>query len=259
MTNTIDHFRKLHQQEEPLLIGNVWNVQSAQVFERLGLKAIATSSSAIAATLGYPDGEAMSFEEYLFVIKRISKTVNLPLSVDLEAGYSNSADTIVENIKQLQELGVVGINLEDSVVSGGTRSIVGAEAFAEKISAITDRLNISKIEMFINLRSDVFLLGLPGGVEEAIARATMYAKTGASGLFFPCVTQLEDIKALAKASNLPLNVMCMPTLPPFGELKKAGVKRISMGNFLNATIYKKLEAIAQDIIKEGSFHPVFAS
>lgn len=259
MTNTIDQFRKLHQQEEPLLIGNAWNVQSARVFEKLGFKAIATSSSAVAETLGYADGEAMSFEEYLFIIKRISKSINLPLSVDLEAGYGNSADAIVENIKRLYELGVVGINLEDSIVSAGKRSIVEAGAFAEKVSTIVNRLTGSKIEMFINLRSDVFLLGLPGGADEAVTRATLYTKTGASGLFFPCVTQLDDIKALTKASSLPLNVMCMPALPSFAELKKAGVKRISMGNFLNGTIYKKLEAITQDIVKEGNFQPVFAS
>jgi 2-methylisocitrate lyase-like PEP mutase family enzyme len=84
MNNQFHYFKELHTQSEALLIGNVWNAQSAKVFERLGFKAIATSSSAVANSLGYEDGEGMPFNDYLFVIKRILSSVKTPLSVDME-------------------------------------------------------------------------------------------------------------------------------------------------------------------------------
>lgn len=116
MANTIATFKQLHHQSAPLLIGNVWNAQSARVFEKLGYKAIGTSSAAVAESLGYADGQAMSFEEYTFVITRIVKSSALPLSVDLESGYGNDASEIVKNIRVLQSLGVAGVNIEDSAI-----------------------------------------------------------------------------------------------------------------------------------------------
>lgn len=121
-------FKQLHHGEEPLLLGNVWNVESAKVYEKLGYKALATSSSAVALSLGYEDGEQMSFEEYLYIIKRIKASVSIPLSVDLESGYGD-IDTIVSNILKLTEIGVSGINIEDTYVTGGTRKLTDRNIF----------------------------------------------------------------------------------------------------------------------------------
>lgn len=257
MSTLFQRFNELHQQEEPLLIGNVWNVQSAKIYENNNFKAIGTSSAAVAETLGYADGEQMSFEEYLFVVKRIANSVSIPLTVDLEAGYGKTVTEIVANIKKLHELGVSGVNIEDSVLVNGDRKIVDTESFAAKIKAITTELSASKIDLFINLRSDVFLLGLYNALAEAQKRIESYRSTGAHGLFFPCVTKTEDIITLTKATNLPVNVMCMPTLPDFTTLKNAGVKRISMGGFLNRKAYQFLEAETQIILDQKSFVSVF--
>lgn len=110
-------FNNLHSQDKPLLIGNVWDVPSAKMAEELNFKAIATSSSAIAALLGYNDGEEMKFSELEYLVKRIALNTNLPLSVDLESGYSRDPKQIVNHIKRLSQVGVVGINIEDSVVN----------------------------------------------------------------------------------------------------------------------------------------------
>ncbi|WP_316632439.1 isocitrate lyase/phosphoenolpyruvate mutase family protein [uncultured Flavobacterium sp.] len=257
MTNQFQKFKELHYQSEPLLIGNVWNAQSTKKMEDLGFKAIGTSSYAIAETLGYADGEEMSFEEYLFITKRIAASVSVPVSVDLEAGYGKTATEIVANIKELYKIGVSGINIEDSIVEQGVRTIVAAETFAEKIKAVADELSKENIEIFINLRSDVFLLGLPDGLAEAKRRISIYETTGVHGLFFPCVTKIEDIEALTKATELPINVMCMPDLPDFNLLQNAGVKRISMGNFLNNKIYQYLEAEVGTVLKNQNFSSVF--
>jgi 2-methylisocitrate lyase-like PEP mutase family enzyme len=257
MTNHFQKFKELHYQQEPLLLGNVWNVQSAKKMETLGFKAIATSSYAVAETLGYDDGEQMSFDEYLFIIKRIAASVSIPLSVDLEAGYGETPADIVKRIKELNKIGVCGINIEDSIVEHGVRTIVDAEAFSKKIKAVIEELSKEDIEMFINIRSDVFLLGLPDSLTEAQKRIPIYQTTGAHGLFFPCVTKIEDISALTKASTLPINVLCMPALPDFNTLQNAGVKRISMGNFLNSKIYQYLETEIETVLKNQNFHSVF--
>lgn len=107
------NFQQLHEQDTPLLICNVWDVASVISAERHGFQAIGTSSAAIAAVLGYPDGEGVSFAELTYIIKRILANTNLPLSVDLEAGYGRDSAEIANNIIQLANLGVVGINLEE--------------------------------------------------------------------------------------------------------------------------------------------------
>ncbi|WP_268849333.1 isocitrate lyase/PEP mutase family protein [Flavobacterium aestivum] len=257
MTNHFQKFKELHYQQEPLLIGNVWNVQSAKKMEDLDFKAIATSSYAVAETLGYDDGEQMSFDEYLFIIKRIAASVTIPLSVDLEAGYGETPAEIVKRIKELNTIGVCGINIEDSIVEHGVRTIIDAEAFSKKIKSVIEELSKEGIEMFINIRSDAFLLNLPNSLVEAQKRIQIYQTTGAHGLFFPCVTKIEDISALTEASLLPINVLCMPALPDFDALQNAGVKRISMGNSLNSKIYQYLGTEVETVLKNQNFHSVF--
>jgi 2-methylisocitrate lyase-like PEP mutase family enzyme len=257
MTNNFQKFKELHDQPQPLLIGNVWNVPSAKKMEDLGFKAIGTSSYAIAETLGYADGEEMSFEEYLLIIKRIAASVSVPFSVDLEWGYGKTTTEIVANIKELNKIGVSGINIEDSIIEQGIRTIVDAETFSKKIKAIAEELLKEDIKVFINLRSDVFLLNLPDSLVEAQKRISIYETTGVHGLFFPCVTKIEDIQALAKTTDLPINVMCMPNLPDFKELQKAGIKRISMGNFLNSKISQYLGSEIETILKNQDFSSLF--
>lgn len=255
--NNFKNFNKLHQQADPLLMANVWNAQSAKVMEKLNVQAIATSSSAVAATLGYVDGEVMSFEEYFFVIKRIRNSTQLPLSVDMETGYGSSVKEIVDNIKRLHEIGVVGINIEDSIIMNGSRAIADAGTFAEKLREISVGLSTQNIDMFINVRCDAYLLGLADAKKEGIRRIKLYELQGIHGIFLPCITDIEDIEASVKATRLPLNVMCMPDLPDFEALKLAGVKLISMGGFLNHSIYNDMERKMQQVLSSGSFAGLF--
>jgi 2-methylisocitrate lyase-like PEP mutase family enzyme len=257
MQNKFDAFVALHQQATPLLIGNVWDVQSARVFEQQQFSAIATSSAAVAETLGYADGQLMSLDEYLFVVKHIAAAVAIPFSVDLEAGYGNTAQEICNNIVQLHNMGVAGINIEDSIVADGKRSIEDAGMFTEKLRHITRLLQANHIDMFINVRSDCFLLGLPNAPEEALKRTALYQNTGVHGLFFPCVTKITDIANITARTTLPVNVMCMPGLPGFRELQQAGVKRISMGPFLYKKLYQSMATSVETIVTEDSFDSLF--
>lgn len=253
----IQIFKQLHHQDEPLLLGNVWNVQSAKIYQKLGYKALATSSSALAHSLGYEDGEEMSFGEYFYMVERILKSVDIPLSVDLEGGYGKTADEIVSNILKLAAIGVAGINIEDSVVINGTRQLLTKEELHKKLKSIFSELKKNAVEIFINLRTDPFLLGIENPVDETVQRIKIFEELGVDGIFVPCITSEDDIKTIVNASEIPVNVMCMPGLPDFEALKKLGVKRISSGNFLNEYIYNQLEDTGRRILSEQSFLPIF--
>lgn len=252
----MNEFRILHQQQEPLLICNVWDVPSARTAEKLRFQAIGTSSAAIAKMLGYNDGEEMTFYELEYMIRRIAASTDLPLTVDMEAGYGHSSLEIIENVKRLTDLGVVGINIEDTVVSE-KREFLQPEEFAKTIELIKKRLIDDGLDVFLNVRTDAFLLKSPNPLQEALKRIPLYDKAGADGIFVPGIVQDEDIKTVVESTSLPVNVMCMPGLSNFIRLQELGVKRISMGNFLHDNINSQLEKRLESIKNQKSFKPIF--
>ena len=251
-------FNDLHHQETPLLLGNVWDVPGAKIFEKLNYHAVGTSSAAIANMLGYSDGEQVPFSELQYIVSRIISSTSLPVSVDIENGYGRNASDVIENIKALHALGVAGINIEDSRINNnGSRQLLDAGEFGETISAIGQYLSEAEINLFINVRTDAFLIGLDNALVETIRRLSVYESAGADGVFVPCIERAEDIAQVVKATRLPLNVMCMPNLPDFKVLQKLGVKRISMGNFLHQSICHQFEQKILNIGTSNSFNPIF--
>lgn len=249
-------FKNLHKQNKPLLICNVWDVPSTELAEKLNFQAIGTSSSAIASILGYNDGEEMEFSELEYFVKRILSIPKLPLSVDLESGYSRNPMEIVENIKRLANLGVVGINIEDSIVIK-ERTLLNANEFSQTLSKVRELLEKASIDMFINVRTDTFLLNHPNVITETKKRIKLYENAGANGIFTPCIEKKTDIEEIINSTNLPINVMCMPNLPSFETLEKLGVNRISMGNFLFDKMYSNLEKITKTVLNDKSFKSIF--
>jgi len=249
-------FTELHNQKKPLLIGNVWDVPSAKTAERLNFQAIGTSSSAIAELLGYNDGEEMIFSELEYFVKRIAMHTNLPLSVDLESGYSRKPKEIMDNIKRLWDLGVVGINIEDSIVDEN-RKLLNADDFSKTLANIREELEKERMDVFVNVRTDTFLLGASNAVEETKRRIRLYEKAGANGIFTPCIENEADIEEIVTSTTLPINVMSMPNLPNFETLARLGVKRISSGNLLFNEMYDQFEKITKAILSQKSFNSIF--
>lgn len=249
-------FKTLHHQNSPLLICNVWDVASTKLAEKLNVQAIGTSSAAIASVLGYNDGEEMRFSELEYFVKKISSVSKVPLSVDLESGYSRLPKKISDNIKRLADLGVVGINIEDSVVVK-KRTLLNKNEFAQTLSEVRQLLEKANVNMFINVRTDTFLLGHPNVIVETKKRIKLYGNAGADGIFTPCIEKKDDIEEIVSSTNLPINVMCMPNLPSFETLKKSGVKRISMGNFLFDKMYSSLEKTTKTVLTDNSFKSIF--
>lgn len=254
--NNFEKFVALHNRAALFLLGNVWDVNSAGIFEERGFEALGTSSAAIANMLGYTDGEEMSFSELLYIVKQIVAHVSIPLSVDLEGGYGRDPSEIINHIEQLHELGVAGINIEDSLVTK-KREIRSIDDFCNVISAIKNGMRNGNIGMFLNVRTDAFLLGVEKPLEETLKRITAFEKTGADGIFIPCITDEDDIKAIVSSTKLPVNVMCMPELPSFQVLTGLGVRRISMGNFLYSSMTRYIENAIQAVQNRQSFKPLF--
>ena len=250
------NFRDLHHQVEPLLLCNVWDVPSAMLANKLGFKAAGTSSAALAHSLGYNDGEQLAFSILYERVKRISECVDIPLSVDLEAGYGASAEQVLENVLALSELGVVGINIEDSLV-GTERELVDIKVFSARLKALSLGLKAANADVFVNARTDVLLLGCDSPVEQSVERIQAYTEAGADGIFVPCIVREDDIAKVVDACSLPLNVMCMPDLPQFSALKKLNVKRISMGNFSYNSMVQNLEHSLAQITNAQSFDSLF--
>ena len=246
--NNYETFFQLHQQVKPLIIANAWNVKSAQIIEQNGYDAIGTSSGAISNSLGYEDGEKMPFKELLYIVERITASVKIPVSVDLERGYTDNLIELTDNIQKLIDIGVVGINLED---------VQGEEIYLKKLQAIKNHLATNNQKLFINARTDGFLQKLDSPLELTIKRAKRYQDAGADGLFVTAVSDPSVMKEIALSTMLPLNVVGTPKLSSFNTLASCGVKRISMAVFLYRAAYNHLGNLSKEVLSKQSLEPLF--
>jgi 2-methylisocitrate lyase-like PEP mutase family enzyme len=258
MATAYQQFKQLHQSSPLFILPNVWNAKSARLFERENYPAIATSSAAVANGLGYEDGEDMPFADYLLIIKRILAVVKIPLTVDLEMGYGSTDEEIAANVNTLAQLGVAGINIEDSRITNGGRELKDANTFAQTIASIKSKLAAARLGLFINVRCDTYILKLPNARQETASRVPLYEAAGADGIFLPFISDADDIKAAVGITQLPVNVMCMPGLPDFETLSTLGVKRVSMGPFVFNKVYDQIAALTNAIRSANQFAPLFA-
>lgn len=242
-----EKFRQLHFQQQPLLLGNVWNPASAQWLESAGFQAIGTSSGAVASSLGYMDGEKIPFEELLYLVRRIKASTSIPLSVDMERGYTDDLAALTDYIQTLIDAGIAGINLEDAQ---------GEDIYLRKLESIRNHLGKTNQQLFINARTDAYLQKMPAALEVVIRRAQRYQDAGADGLFVTAVPGAEAFREITATTSLPVNIVASPRLP-VEVLSKSGVKRISMAVTLFRMTYNQLEKTARQVISNQSFSPLF--
>jgi 2-methylisocitrate lyase-like PEP mutase family enzyme len=245
--NQHEKFYQLHHQQSPFLLANAWNVKSAQLIEAAGFDAIGTSSGAISSSLGYEDGEKIPFSELLYIVQRIKSCTNIPLSVDIERGYSDDLNVLRDNIQKLIDTGVSGINIEDAQ---------GEEIFLRKLESIKSYLLKTNQALFINARTDGFLQKLPSPMETTIKRAEQYKNAGADGLFVTAVPDAAIVNEITFATSLPVNMVATSKLP-VETLVSLGVKRISMAVLLYKATYNQLQNISRKIKAENSFSSLF--
>jgi len=243
----------LHQGPRILVLANVWDVASARIVEQAGFKAIATSSAAVANSLGHPDGQHISCDEMVAVVKRIAAKVSVPVSADLEAGYGDGADEMAATARALIEAGAVGLNLEDSLEEA---ELVPVERHAAKVRRIRETGEALGVHVVINARTDVYLaqVGEPvSRFEHAVRRLNAYRAAGADSLFVPGVYDAETIEKLARAVNGPLNVLAGPATPPLSELERLGVRRVSFGSWPARAALGLFSRFVHELYEKGTF------
>jgi 2-methylisocitrate lyase-like PEP mutase family enzyme len=223
-------FHGLHRKGDPLILFNVWDVATAEAIAKTS-PAVATSSAAVASALGCADGENVPLDMVTGLVSRMTAAVSVPVSIDLEAGYGDTPDAAAGSVTQILKAGAIGINIEDGLF-GGKRQLVSPEQHAAKIKAVRNTAQERGIHLFINARTDPFLLkfGSPDEcLNEAARRATAYADAGADGIFVPGLTDLALIEKFTQLTPLPVNVMVTQGVPEIPDLARVGVRRVSLG------------------------------
>ncbi|SEJ59267.1 isocitrate lyase/PEP mutase family protein [Paenibacillus polymyxa] len=244
--NKIQQFHALHTSKESLFLGNAWDLLSAVALEKAGFKAIGTTSWGIANTLGFADGELIDFDQHISIIRTIVEHVQVPVSADIEAGYGEDAATIVEHVLRTADVGVAGINIEDSLKQQkGLREVRAHSDLLSKIRAALDVHGFK--EFFINARTDTFLQ-METPLSETIERAKAYVDSGADGIFVPGLKSDEEIREVVFHIHAPLNVLSLPGLTNVRQLQQLGVKRFSFGNAFSDKIIVVLQKNAEQLI-----------
>ncbi|MDE3181559.1 MAG: isocitrate lyase/phosphoenolpyruvate mutase family protein [Acidobacteriota bacterium] len=246
-------FRKLHAGPGILVLPNAWDAMSARVFESQGFPAIGTSSGGVAFALGYPDGERVPFAEMLQAIARIVRTVSVPVTADIEAGYGPSIEAAVESVKAVISVGAAGINLEDS---SGPGELFDISSQAAKIKAIQASGAAAGVPLVINARTDVFLarIGDPATrFERAVERLNAFRDAGADCLFAPGVRDAETISKLVRAVRGPLNILAGEGTPSAPELQKMGVRRVSVGSGPARAAMTLVRRIGAELLSSGTY------
>jgi 2-methylisocitrate lyase-like PEP mutase family enzyme len=241
-----EEFHGMHSGPELLILANVWDAVSARMLVSLGVQAVATSSAAVAWSHGYPDGNVLPVRLLLTSLREIARVVTVPMTADIEGGYSNNPDTVGETVASLIDVGVVGINLED----GGS----SPDLLCAKIQAVRESATRAAVRLFVNARTDVFLRKNICGSDtlaETIVRANRYADAGADGIFVPGITNANAIETLAREIPRPLNVMARPGLPPARELRRLGVRRLSAAAWLARASLRALREAAATFLATG--------
>ncbi len=236
-------FRSLHQ-TGLLILPNAWDAASAALSVAAGAKAVATTSAGVAWALGWPDGAAPPEGELLGALARIVRAAGtVPVSADIEGGFSDDPGEVADGVRRVAETGAVGINIEDA---DGP-----AEALADKIAAVRAQAGA---DLFVNARCDLWLRGIgpvEGRLEEAARRAALYRAAGADGLFMPGVTDEATITALVKL-GMPLNLLARATLPDAAALAALGVRRLSAGSNIAAAAYAAADRLTRGFLADGS-------
>jgi 2-methylisocitrate lyase-like PEP mutase family enzyme len=243
-------FLKLHHHERPLLMPNPWDVGSARLLESLGFKALATTSSGLAATVARLDG-AVTREQVLAHAHSLVMSVDLPISADLENGFAEAPGQVAETVALALQSGLAGCSIED--YSGREEEpIYDAGLAAERVAAAAEAAHAGPERLVLTARAENFLRGRPD-LDDTIARLQAFQEAGADVLYAPGLTELEDIRRLVAAVELPVNVLALAGAPSVSELASAGVSRISVGGAFAFAALGALVEAAEELKGEGTY------
>ena len=255
-----ERFLKFHHGKEILVLLNSWDTGSSKLIEACGYKAIATTSMGIAASLGYPDSQVIQLSEMIESITGIVNGVQVPVSVDIEAGYGNNLNEVIESVKKIIATGIVGINIEDSIDLNPV--LIDEMEFCERISAIRALSDSLGFHLVINARTDSFYASTGSQQEklsESIKRGNKYREAGADCIFVQPVWEKETISTLVKEINAPINILSNPGIgaglpPSVRVLQDLGVARLSLGSSLMKATLALIKKVADELSEKGTYN-----
>jgi 2-methylisocitrate lyase-like PEP mutase family enzyme len=223
--------------------------------EHQGYPAVATASASIAESLGYEDGERIRLETMLEVLFRISRSIRVPVTADIEAGSADTVEALEENIMRVMETGVVGINLEDSIVEGGP--LRSETEQCERIAAVREAASRHDLHLVVNARVDSLLsesLSSPEeGIEEAAHRAESYVRAGADCIYPIGPGDLETLSRLRRRITAPINIFSSPKALSLRDLHQLGINRVSFGPQVFRSCVRKFVNITAQLKVFGSY------
>jgi 2-methylisocitrate lyase-like PEP mutase family enzyme len=231
-------FLALHQKGDPLLQLNAFDVGSARIIESLGIRAIATTSSGAAGTVGKLDGH-LTRDGVLAHCAALSGSVSVPVAADFENGFADEPAQVAENVRLAGQTGLAGVSIEDW--SGS--AIYGFDHAVDRVRAAAEAAHASNL--VLTARAENLIHGIDD-LGDAIARAQAFQAAGADVIFIPGLRALDDVRAVVAALDVPVNVLALAGTPPIAALAEAGVARISVGGGLMYAAYAAvIEAVTE--------------
>lgn len=243
-------FHQLHHNDQLLVLPNIWDPLGALLLESVGYKAVATASASIAYSNGYDDGENIPFDDLLLILKKIVRSVKIPVTADVESGYAANNLILKENIKKLIDTGIAGINFEDN--NHREHQLFTLKEQCEKIELIKKTALETGTSLFINARTDVYILAAHLSPEEKLTetlkRGKAYKEAGADCFYPIFLKDKESIAAIIKEVSLPVNILLLPGIPDFETLTEIGLTRLSLGPGFLKTAVNSMKNVAEKLL-----------
>lgn len=252
-TEKANRFRALHQREGIFMIPNPWDAGSARILEGLGFEALATSSAGFAATLGRRDGK-VTRDEKLAHIRQVVQATSIPVSADLENGFSDEPAAVAETFRLAAEAGLVGGSIEDST-HDTSKPLYDLGLATERVAAAVAAVRALPFPFMLTARAHNFARPNPS-LDDTIKRLLAYERAGADVLFAPGLPDLDSVREVCKAVHKPVNFMVGIKGKSFSvaELAAAGVKRVSFAGALYRAAITSLLNAAREIKSAGTFN-----
>ena len=254
-----DLLRSLHRPGAPLVLPNAWDAATARAVAAAGFPAVATTSAAVAAALGYDDHEGAPAGEMLAAAARIARSVDVPVTVDAEAGYGMTA---AELVAELKGVGAAGCNLEDT--DHAAQALRDPARQAAWLRAVRQAASGQGYRLVINARIDVFIPSAfsgPGApaqgdlVPDALRRAQVYLDAGADCVYPIGLWEADALAAFVSACPRPVNVLRIPPAPSMAQLAGLGVARVSYASLLHRGVMEQFSHVLSSLAAEQSEHP----
>lgn len=256
-TDKAARFLSLNRPGDPLLLPNPWDAGSAKVLASLGFRALATTSSGFAATLGRLDG-SVSRDEALAHAAAIVAATELPVSADLENCFADDPEGVARTVTLAAQTGLAGYSLEDYAGGGGDGRIYDIGLAAERVTAAAEAAHADQARLVLTARAENYLYDRKD-LADTIARLQAYQEAGADVLYAPGLTSLADIRQVVREVDRPVNVLAFPGVPPVSELAEAGVARVSVGGAFAYAALSALADVATELRDKGTYGYIASS